>query len=88
MQWFWIYIAVINIIGILAMGIDKEKARKEAWRIPEKVLFLIAILGGSFGCWFGMYGFHHKTKHMKFVIGIPAILLVQAILLWCVAGRV
>lgn len=59
------------------MGIDKWKARKQAWRIPEKTLFLISILGGSIGSIAGMYTFHHKTKHWYFVIGMPLILIVQ-----------
>jgi uncharacterized membrane protein YsdA (DUF1294 family) len=59
------------------MGIDKSKARRQAWRIPEKVLFLISLLGGSVGTWAGMYIFRHKTKHWYFVVGMPAILLLQ-----------
>ena len=72
-----IYLILINITGFAVMGIDKWKARKQAWRIPEKTLFLISILGGSIGIIAGMYTFHHKTKHWYFVIGMPLILIVQ-----------
>ena len=72
-----IYLILINITGFAVMGIDKWKARKQAWRISEKTLFLISILGGSIGSIAGMYTFHHKTKHWYFVIGMPLILIVQ-----------
>ena len=72
-----IYLILINITGFAVMGIDKWKARKQAWRIPEKTLFLISILGGSIGSIAGMYTFHHKTKHWYFVIGMPLILIAQ-----------
>lgn len=58
------------------MGIDKYKAIKDEWRIPEKTLFIIAILGGALGSWVGMYSFRHKTKHWYFVIGMPLILII------------
>lgn len=73
-----IYLVVMNIIGFAIMGIDKSKAKRGAWRIPEKTLFLIAILGGSIGSLLGMKQFRHKTKHKTFTIGMPAILIVQA----------
>ena len=59
------------------MGIDKSKAKRGAWRIPEKTLFLMSIIGGSIGTWLGMYAFHHKTKHWYFVVGMPLILIGQ-----------
>lgn len=59
------------------MGIDKRRARRGAFRIPEANLFLTALVGGSIGCIAGMYTFRHKTKHMSFVLGMPAILIVQ-----------
>lgn len=77
---YWIivvYLVIMNFIGLAVMGIDKSKAKRYAWRIPEKVLFMTSILGGSIGTWAGMYLFRHKTKHWYFVIGMPAILLVQ-----------
>jgi uncharacterized membrane protein YsdA (DUF1294 family) len=67
----------MNIAGLFAMGIDKSKAKKRAWRIPERTLFLISLLGGSVGTWLGMYLFRHKTKHWYFVVGMPAILILQ-----------
>lgn len=77
MQYFIYYWIIINIVAFFLMGIDKKKARTGAWRIPEKTLFLSAILGGSIGSICGMQLFRHKTKHKSFVIGMPAILVVQ-----------
>ena len=57
------YLMVANIVGFALMGIDKKRAKRGAWRIPEKTLFLVSALGGSIGTWVGMYFFHHKTKH-------------------------
>ncbi len=71
------YLVIMNIIGLAVMGIDKSKARRHAWRISEKGLFLVSLLGGSIGTWAGMYLFRHKTKHWYFVIGMPAILILQ-----------
>lgn len=76
------YLMLMNIMGLVAMGVDKAKAKRHAWRIPEKRLFLISILGGSLGMWAGMYLFRHKTKHWYFVVGMPAIFILQV-----VAGR-
>lgn len=73
-----VYLLLINIAGFASMGIDKYKAVKHLWRIPEKTLFLIAILGGSIGSILGMEVFRHKTKHMSFRVGMPAIFLLQA----------
>ena len=75
-----IYLIVMNLIGLAVMAMDKSKARHHAWRIPEKTLFLVSILGGSAGTWAGMYLFHHKTKHWYFVAGMPLILVCQAAL--------
>lgn len=72
-----IYLIGINLTGLLVMGVDKAKAIRRAWRIPEKVLFGVALLGGSLGAWLGMYLFHHKTRHWYFVIGMPLILALQ-----------
>ncbi|MDU7026663.1 MAG: DUF1294 domain-containing protein [Clostridiales bacterium] len=72
------YLILINLIGFLSMGLDKSKARRGKWRIKERTLFLIALVGGSTGSLCGMYFFRHKTKHRSFVIGIPAILILQA----------
>lgn len=76
-----IYIIIINLTGFFIMGIDKFKARRRKWRIPERTLFLIALLCGSIGILIGMYVFRHKTRHLSFAIGIPAILVMQILLL-------
>ena len=74
---FWL---TVNLVGFCLMGVDKWKAKRGAWRISEKALFLPAVLGGSVGCILGMRVFHHKTKHWYFKFGMPAILVVQVIL--------
>ena len=71
------YLLIINLCGFLSMMIDKKKAEKNKWRIPEKTLFIIAAIGGSIGSIAGMRKFRHKTKHWYFVIGMPAILILQ-----------
>ena len=76
-----IYIIVINIIGFLAMFIDKRKAQKGSWRIPEKTLLMITLLGGGIGTLVGMYLFRHKTKKLKFTVGIPVILISEIVLI-------
>ena len=72
-----VYLTAINIIGFVLFGIDKRRAVRHAWRIKESTLFITAIIGGSVGCIIGMQVFRHKTKHMKFVIGMPLILILQ-----------
>lgn len=80
---FICYLLLINFIAFFLMGIDKSKARHKKWRIPEKTLFLSAILGGSIGSILGMQLFHHKTRHTSFVIGMPCILILQILFaLW------
>lgn len=71
------YLILINCIALALMGIDKSRARRGAWRIPEKTLFLSALLGGSIGAILGMQAFRHKTKHWYFQYGMPLILIVQ-----------
>ena len=75
-----IYLIAINILTFLIFGIDKRKARKGKWRIPEATLIGLAVAGGSIGALLGMYLFRHKTQKRKFNLGIPAILLLQAAL--------
>ena len=75
-----IYLIVINIIGFFAMGIDKWKAKNNAWRIPENTLLAITALGGGIGTIAGMYTFRHKTKKPKFTVGLPAILILEIVL--------
>lgn len=72
-----LYFFTINALGFLLMLVDKHKARKNRWRIPEATLMGIAALGGSIGSLIGMYTVRHKTKHPKFTVGIPLILIVQ-----------
>ena len=77
------YLAAVNVVTFTVYGIDKRKARRGTWRIPEKTLFLLPLLGGSVGALLGMKVFRHKTKHWYFVWGIPAILLAQlALTVW------
>lgn len=76
----WLWLAVINLVAFLAMGIDKYKAARQKWRIPEKTLFLLAIIGGSVGGICGIYVFRHKTLHKNFTLGFPAILILQVAL--------
>lgn len=71
------YLIIMNLVGFAMMGIDKRKAMKKLWRIPESTLFIIAIIGGSIGSIIGMRVFHHKTRHWYFVYGMPLILLLQ-----------
>lgn len=71
------YFIGINLIGFAMMGIDKYKAKKRGFRIPEATLFIVAVIGGSIGSILGMYTFRHKTRHRSFVYGMPFILIVQ-----------
>lgn len=73
-------LAVINLISFVLFGIDKYKAKHDLWRIPEKTLFLFAILGGSVGAILGMKLFHHKTRHKRFSLGLPLIFVLQLLL--------
>lgn len=72
------YLLIINLIAFAAYGLDKKRARKGQWRIPERTLLFLAAIGGSAGALAGMYFFHHKTRKWKFFIGVPLILLCQA----------
>lgn len=73
------YIVLMNLLGLALMGIDKRRARQGRWRISEKTLFLTALFGGSIGSLVGIYLFRHKTKHLRFTIGIPVILVLQVL---------
>ena len=81
MNFILIYLLIINAVGFLVMTVDKLYAKKNMRRIPERTLLGVAVIGGSIGVWAGMYAVRHKTKHMKFRLGVPAILLAQAIAL-------
>ena len=76
MKYFLLYLLLINALGFLLMLIDKWKAKHNRWRIPEATLMGVAAIGGSIGSLVGMYTFRHKTKHIKFTLGIPLILAV------------
>lgn len=75
MKIIWLYLLTINIISFILYGVDKRKAIKHEWRIPEATLFLFAFLGGAVGALFGMIIFHHKTRKWKFRILVPAALV-------------
>ena len=74
-----LYLIAVNALSFLLMLADKHRARKKLWRIPERTLLGAAIIGGSLGSLVGMYLFRHKTKHPKFSVGIPVILMLQVI---------
>lgn len=76
-----VYLFTVNAAGLALMLIDKYKARKNLWRIPEKTLLAVAFIGGSLGCILGMRFAHHKTKHPKFSTGLPVIFAVQVMAL-------
>ena len=76
-----IYFLIINVLGFVAMGIDKWKAKHDKWRIPENTLFMFTILGGGLGTIAGMHFFRHKTKKLKFTIGMPLILILEIVLI-------
>ena len=81
-----LYLIIINIIGLLIMLIDKKKAINSKWRIPEKTIFIVTMLGGGIGTIIGMYKFRHKTKKLKFTIGLPVITLSEiALIIWIVS---
>ena len=74
------YLLAINLFTFISYGVDKYKAKKSKWRIPEKTLLLLAVVGGSIGAWLGIRFFHHKTLHKKFKYGVPAIIIAQTAL--------
>ena len=80
MDLLFAYLLLINAAGFLIMLMDKRKAMKNRWRIPERTMIATAILGGSLGIYAGMQLFRHKTKHAKFYIGVPLILAMQILI--------
>lgn len=82
MKYLAIYLVIINLIGFLVMYRDKQLAKAHEWRIRESTIFITALLMGSLGVFLGMRIFRHKTKHWKFVVFIPLILIIQVILLY------
>ena len=77
LKYILLYLLLINAAGFILMLVDKFKAKKNLWRIPEATLMTVAALGGSIGSLLGMYIVRHKTRHIKFTVGIPAILILQ-----------
>ena len=80
MKYLFLYLLLINAVGLLIMLSDKRKAGAKVWRIPEATLLAVAALGGSIGCLLGMRLFHHKTKNPRFTTGIPLILASQLLI--------
>ena len=79
MKYLFLYLLILNAAGFVSMLADKLRAKKNRWRIPERTLIGIAILGGSIGSLLGMYMVRHKTNHLKFTWGIPLILALQIV---------
>ena len=77
-----IYLLPVNFLSFILYGIDKKRARKREWRISEKTLIGIAVIGGCVGAILGMHIFHHKTRHWYFRYGLPLILIIQVLLAW------
>ena len=77
-----IYLLIVNVIGFLLLGIDKYKAIHQDYRISEKTLFMIALIGGAYGAYVAMYLFHHKTRKTMFKFGVPVIVLLESYLLY------
>ena len=82
MKYVIIYLLIVNVITFLLYGFDKWKAKRDKWRVPEKTLLMFAVVGGTIGAFAGMQVFRHKTKHAKFVIGVPLIFILQVALVW------
>ena len=82
MKFIFIYVFFANLLLFILMGLDKRKAKLNHWRISEKTLFSLALMGGSIGGILGMYTFRHKTKHLKFTLGFPIIFLFQLIFIF------
>lgn len=80
MKFVYAYVLIINAVGFLIMLIDKQKAKKKKWRIPEHHLMSIAGAGGSVGVLLGMFVWRHKTKHLKFLIGVPVLLVMHILI--------
>lgn len=80
MKYFLLYLLIVNAATFILMLVDKIKAKKKLWRIRESTLILSAVIGGSIGVLAGMYTFRHKTKHLKFTVGVPLIMGAQILL--------
>ncbi|MCR1949585.1 MULTISPECIES: DUF1294 domain-containing protein [Clostridium] len=82
------YLLIVNIIAFITVYIDKQKAIKKQWRIKESTIIFIASIGGSIGTYIGMYFFRHKTRHLKFTLGIPLIILIQLSIFIFIKNRI
>ena len=83
-----LYLLIINMIGFFIMWLDKRKAKKGSWRIPEKTLFIVTALGGGIGTIIGMYTFRHKTQKLNFVIGFPFITILEIVgIIWYIITK-
>ena len=82
-----IYLFAVDLVAFIMYGADKQKAEQGKWRISEKALIIVAVIGGSIGALVGMYAFHHKTRHGAFRYGIPLILIGQILLAWIICNR-
>jgi uncharacterized membrane protein YsdA (DUF1294 family) len=87
MKYLIIYLAIINAVAFLLMLADKQKARKNAWRIPERTLLLTAAIGGSFGSLLGMCLFRHKTRKPRFSLGIPLLFTIHSVILIMIIAK-
>lgn len=76
-----VYLCIVNLAAFIAFGIDKRRAKKHRCRIPELTLIMFAAIGGSIGALVGMFFWHHKTRKLKFLFAIPALLI-----LWIAAA--
>lgn len=82
---FLLYYFVLSVVGFISMKVDKKRARNDEYRISEKTLWTIALLGGALGSWAGMNVFRHKTKHMTFRVGMPIIVILHsALIIWAI----
>lgn len=86
MKYLFIYLCIINALSFLLMLIDKQKAKKNRWRIPERTLLGVCAIGGSVGGLLGMYLLRHKTLHKHFSIGIPVMLVIHLVALYLLRG--
>ena len=82
------YLIAVNVVAFILYGADKQKARKKKWRISEKALLGIAVIGGSPGAILGMFVFHHKTKHWYFRYGLPLILVIQILVVLFILKKI
>jgi uncharacterized membrane protein YsdA (DUF1294 family) len=84
MEWIAIWILTVSLLAFFLFGMDKRFAKEKKQRIPEKILFLVSLLGGSVGSLLGMQIFRHKTKHLSFLLGIPACLIFNGAMVWLI----